>query len=458
VTVASTGTANDQLARFDLYINSFSLTNTSGDRVSLISSPINAEFMGVNGDGEPLFTTSIPRATYTSATMSVMVGAFECVTLGQSGGLIFSTFAVQNEATDVTVDVPSPLEISGSDAVLALDLLVSKSASWTTCDPNGIQPFSITPTLDLTAMTLSSQPSNSQNGLESGLGGLITTVSATSGSFTVMADDGQGCAGTDAGANCSPPAAYAPTWQVATDSSTVYDGVVGISQLVPGMGVEMDAGLQPDGSLLAKRVWVYDSDADNLTVAHGPLVFNSLVAGYESLEMSPVRELGPLALAPITFSYSAAVFQISGGFTNLSELPFAPNFGAANAVDGQNVYATTHALQLSIPPVFVPATSITLIPQTIDGTVGAIGSEGGFTTYTVTLAPYDLFPALAVQPGQTTLLTDPNTVVVYADANTQMLNTSPLAVGSVVRFYGLVFNDNGALRMDCAQINDGVAE
>jgi len=28
--------------------------------------------------------------------------------------------------------------------------------------------------------------------------------------------------------------------------------------------------------------------------------------------------------------------------------------------------------------------------------------------------------------------------------------------GSVLRFYGLVFNDNGTLRMDCAQVNDGV--
>ncbi len=63
-----------------------------------------------------------------------------------------------------------------------------------------------------------------------------------------------------------------------------------------------------------------------------------------------------------------------------------------------------------------------------------------------------------MQQGQTTLLTDPNTVVVYADSNTQMLNTAPVAVGSVVRFYGLVFNDNGTLRMDCAEILDGVPE
>jgi hypothetical protein len=39
-----------------------------------------------------------------------------------------------------------------------------------------------------------------------------------------------------------------------------------------------------------------------------------------------------------------------------------------------------------------------------------------------------------------------------------MLNKSSLAAGSLFRFYGLVFNDNGTLRMDCAQINDGVTE
>jgi hypothetical protein len=48
--------------------------------------------------------------------------------------------------------------------------------------------------------------------------------------------------------------------------------------------------------------------------------------------------------------------------------------------------------------------------------------------------------------------------VVYADSSTQMLNSNPISVGSIVRFHGLVFNDNGTLRMDCAQINDGIAE
>ncbi len=87
-----------------------------------------------------------------------------------------------------------------------------------------------------------------------------------------------------------------------------------------------------------------------------------------------------------------------------------------------------------------------------------VGTQGSFATYTVALPAYDLFPELAVQAGQTTLLTNPTNVVVYVDANTQLLNTSPLAVGSLLRFNGLVFNDGGTLRMDCGQINDGATE
>jgi len=59
-------------------------------------------------------------------------------------------------------------------------------------------------------------------------------------------------------------------------------------------------------------------------------------------------------------------------------------------------------------------------------------------------------PTFAVQAEQITLLTDPSQVEVYTDNSTQMLNTEALTVGNALRFYGLVFNDNGTLRMDCA--------
>ncbi len=76
----------------------------------------------------------------------------------------------------------------------------------------------------------------------------------------------------------------------------------------------------------------------------------------------------------------------------------------------------------------------------------------------LSFATYDLFPDLAGQPGQATLLTNPNTVVVYVDSHTQQLNSNPVANGSVVRFNGLIFNGNGTLRMDGALTSDGVAE
>jgi hypothetical protein len=96
------------------------------------------------------------------------------------------------------------------------------------------------------------------------------------------------------------------------------------------------------------------------------------------------------------------------------------------------------------------------MPQMIDGTVVGNSISGNFTIYTVMLSNYDLFVRLAAQPAQATLLTQPDQVQVYVDSSTRMRNSDPVAVGSTLRFYGLVFNDQGVLRMDCALIKDGV--
>jgi hypothetical protein len=156
-----------------------------------------------------------------------------------------------------------------------------------------------------------------------------------------------------------------------------------------------------------------------------------------------------------SFNYGSTAFQISGQLSNLGSLPFVPSFNGSNMVPGQEVYISTTALPNNGP--YPSAATMTLMPQTIDGMVAGSSTSGGFTDYTVTLASYDLFPALAVQPGQTTVENNPSEVEVYIDSNTQLLNTQPLSAGSTLRFYGLVFNDNGTLRMDCAQVNDGVA-
>jgi len=156
------------------------------------------------------------------------------------------------------------------------------------------------------------------------------------------------------------------------------------------------------------------------------------------------------------YNIYSAVFQVSGQINNLQLLPFVPTFDVSNVVAGQNVYVSSHNFMNGTDP-YTLASTITLMPQTINGAVVASSTNGNFTQYTVSLAPYDLFPTLAVQQGQTTLLNNPSEVEVYVDSNTQLLNTQSLAPGSTLRFYGLVFNDNGTLRMDCAQVNDGVS-
>jgi len=125
--------------------------------------------------------------------------------------------------------------------------------------------------------------------------------------------------------------------------------------------------------------------------------------------------------------YSAAIFQISGEMANLGSLPFVPSFSALNMVPGQNVYITDAAYSWSSAR--LAAATITLMPQTIDGTVTAPSQDGNFTVYTVSLAPYDLFPALAAQPGQTNVENDAGQVQVYVDSNTPIAEQTNACAG-----------------------------
>jgi hypothetical protein len=324
-------------------------------------------------------------------------------------------------------------------------LQVSKSTNYISCAGivYGAVPFSFTPTFNVIPETFAAQPTNGTNGMATGLRGSIGVVSATGPSFSVAGDFG---------ADTS-----APIWQVSTNSSTVFQGISGASQLAAGMPVDMDAAIQSDGTLLATRVAVYDTTPSNLSFSIGPQAY--VTASVPLMNPLAVEGQGPDYIGSsggeTEYNFGSAVFQISGQVANVGTLPFTASFTAANMVPGQSIFVTTHS---TINSQLWQAATITLLPQTINGMVNAVSSSGSFTTYTVELAAYDLFPDLAVLRGQATLLTNPNTVIVYVDSNTQMLNIAPLAVGSLVRFNGLVFNDGGMLRMDCAQINDGVAE
>lgn len=443
VVVLASSTANDQLVEFPLTLNSLTLTSQSGKTATLLSAPVSTEFIHLNGNIEPLATVSIPQGIYTSATAVYGGTAPVCVGLASSGGILIDGALNGPGTPSVTVNLPSPIQVTGTAMGLVLNLQVSQSAPFSGgCAQNLSVPVS--PVFNLTPLAIAAQPANSANGKALGLEGTIASMSATGTQFTVSAPGGYW--------NGNPP-----TWQVSANGSTDFQGIGSVSALSTGMPVDMDVALQADGSLMATRVAIYDTDATNLSLSIGQVIS---VGNYfpSSVNALTSQMVGRLTALDDAFSYGNASSQISGQFTNLQNLPFAATFNAANTITGQNVLVTSNALAANgLPPLPLPAASMILAPQTVNGKVSSISSSGGFTLYTVTLAPYDLFAELAGQPSQP-VLTSPNTVVVYADSNTQALDSSPVSVGGLFRFYGLIFNDNGTLRMDCAQVMDGVAE
>ncbi|MGA9509482.1 MAG: DUF5666 domain-containing protein [Candidatus Sulfotelmatobacter sp.] len=449
VTIVVTSTANDQLAEFDLGFQSIALTNQSGKTVTALSlpasgAPLNAEFMHLNGTAQPLLTATIPQDSYTSATVTLVSGAFVCIALGQyEGEQTLSSATYSLFPPSATVNFPSPLTVTGTSMALSLDLLVSQSATIGDCvNVDGFSGFSAAPTFNLTPLTLAASPTNSANGKVMGIDGEVTAVSSGSNNVTLSIP------------NYVPALTGLPV-SVQCDSNTMYQGISGLSALTVGAFVNMDGAIQSDGSLLATRIAVEDPSA--VYVFRGPLM---QVAPSVSAFFMRAREMQGLGLpgfptgesAP--FNYGSATFQISRQLTNLGSLPFVPSFNGSNMVPGQEVYISTATLPFNGP--YPAVATMTLMPQTINGTVTASSQSGSFTVYTISLASYDLFPALAVQPDQTNVESNPSQVEIYVDSNTQKLNTQALAAGNTLRFYGLVFNDNGTLRMDCAQVNDGV--
>ncbi len=445
VTVLLSSTANDQVTTFDVSLKTLTLTSRTGKTVTLLSSQQPAEFMHLNGGIEPLMTVSLPQDIYTSATATLGGAVYVCLGQVPGGGLGIANYSIVNQGP--TVNLPAPLTVTGSSMALVLNMQVSNSAvfsdCWTTPPFSG---FSMTPTFALAPVTLSASPTNSGNGKVSGLLATVASLGSAPSTFTLTVAGGQ---------------MGSRTLSASSNNATVFQGVSGASALSPGMFLNVDGATQPDGSLLATRIEVENSSA--LNDSSGPVVSvngaGGIVQLYGRSELGALQTIGSRTgiYWPVPFfDTSAASFHISGQFTNLQNLPFVPSFGASTLVAGQNVDIASGNFVTS-GGAYTPANTVTLVPQTIDGTVIASQPSGSFVDYSVSLASYDLFPTRAVQPGQTTTLTNPSQVEVYVDSSTQKLNTQAPTSGGTLRFYGLVFNDNGTLRMDCAQVSNGVS-
>jgi|SRR5438445_3400889 len=432
VPVLLSSAANDRLSQFSIAITRIALIDRCSTSVSLLEEPNGRwiEFGHLNGLAEPLGIVRIPQGVYTAATLMVSYCNFTGVTYDSSNAnVVISTYAqglCGNGTGTTTVHLPAPLTIGGAAVALSFDLQVSQS--YTLNGTGEFARYTITPDFNLTAITLPS------DGEADRIDARVTTPDSSGITSRLATPDGA-------------------SLTMHANGSTAVQGIGALAELAAGMFVDVNAALQPDGSWSAKRINVEDKAARNVIVGPVTRVFRaSNVFGIFGRQQqgddvsNPSRSLGLGGYLQLT---SSTVFQIAGGFDNLASLPFAAKFDDSSLAAGQNTYVSISTpMSYCCGGSYNPVHTITLMPQTIDGTVLSVSNSGGFSVVRVALAPYDLISQLN---GATS-------VFAYVDANTEMLNSVALSAGSVLRLRGLLFNDNTTLRMVCSQIRDGVAE
>jgi Domain of unknown function (DUF5666) len=299
VTLVMSSTANDQLTQFDIEFQTLTLTSQSGKTVPLLSAQRPSEFMHLNGEIEALTTVTVPQDIYTSATVTLAGARYVCVAQVASGGLGISNYS--DPTGGPTVNLPSPITITGNAMVLSLNMLVSESASFPTCFTSPVfAGFTMTPTFNLGPFDLSASPTNPGNGKTSGLE--ATVASEMTGSSVILTI-AAGPFGTR-------------TLSATANRSTLFQGISGFSELSSGMFVNVDGAIQSDGSLLATRIEVENPRALNLST--GPIM--QVANEVPVFQIYGRTELGPLLTAPggqggvyfdlPYFDFSNARFQI----------------------------------------------------------------------------------------------------------------------------------------------------
>lgn len=446
VVVLRTSTANDQLVSFQVALASIALVDKAGNSVTVYSTPFTfgpiREWMNLNGISAPLPAATVPAGTYTSAVVTVFNCSFTTETFDSTANQFSTNISAEDTCAEgagtTTVNLPNPIKITGSAMALSLNLQVSQS--YAIVPTTGLINYTIDPVFTLTPVTLAPQPKDESGGKVTVIDAQVTSLGADGKTIMLQTSDG-----------------IALT--VVSDTTTVFQGVSNFSALAADMIFNFDAAIQSDGSLLATRIEVPDpmavaSVGGLFTIpVIQPGVFETL-----NLEQNGCTIVQEPFCANIFHLNIDAVLGVSGELTNLASLPFPASFASSNFLQGQNLLITSSG-DPSVGSIEETLT-VTLLPQTVNGTVSAVSNENGFAVYTVTLAPYDLIPVLQNYTSDTPPphLANPSTIVVYADTNASFLNSGTIAVGSLIRARGVIFDDNGTARMDATAIYDGVPE
>jgi hypothetical protein len=433
-TLLITATNNAQIPIFNFNLEALTLVASDGTSVPVLTTPQTVELGSINGVARPLVAVDVPQGAYTSVKLTYGSSKFAVIDHSSNDGTVdignYNINTPANQPATATQQLTIPMVITGSAMGLLLNLNIPKSTTYNpyfTGSPNfapGAGQTTFSPVYSISAVQPAAQPTTLLDGEVEGVHGQITASSG--GVLTITSQNG-------AVLNFTP------------SSSTVYAGASGALPI--GSFVAINAALQADGSMLATLV-----QAEGTTQQYNIVGQVVQYTGQLYIQNSGREQQGP-NLANDTGFYSENVqlssspqFQIAWpNGTIPAGLPFTPALSPVSIVPGQNIATPVTSLQ-ELTGV-IPATNVvTLEPQTINGTIAAISTTNGQTSYQVTLFSNDLIGIF----GST------QSIVVYVTASTHNITTSPLTTGSIGRFRGLLFNDGGTLRMVASEIEDGV--
>ena len=395
---------NDQIAKFELTINSVVLTGANGtaDTANLLSTPAEVEFSHQAGTFEPLSLAHVPAGTYSGATITVSNAEVVAMVGGVATKL---TASVSSSTLNVTF---SPnLTVGSSPMFLNFDLDLANSITISGTSAT------VTPKFNVSTSTIARDENNERedDGGIDDVHGSVTAIAAPN--FTIQTTT--------------------TTITFATDANTrFHDGIAQLSDLKVGDIVEVEGATKLDGTKVATSV---EREGDHNGEEAEGLVSN-LDSPLSKITIVHQMDSTGASSSPVTVDVgvtASTAFSVRFDKLNVSAPPL---FDANHIGKGQRI-----EIDSSIASAPLVASKVKLREQALIGTVAAspAPSSSGFT---LNISPTSAFGTLS---GATS--------VSVTFANGADLRTTP-ATGATIRVRGLVFVNGTTYTMIAVRDDD----
>ena len=421
---------------FDIDVTGAALqpSDSSKQPVSMLSEPEDIELEHLQTESALLASKSVPTGTYSSLMvsfanphMTIQNQTPNPLTLGSQScpsGQICEFDPKLNQSSVTVQAAPFPITLTmNSPVVLKMDFNVDASVQAT--------DLSITPTVSLVQVpTTNSTGQQDDEDVE-----VVGTISSPPSGTTFMIQTGMN----------------GPSYTISTDNNTQFDfgtscSANNFSCLQKGQIVEVEAKMQPDGSLLALEVKLFQppnqiSFAGTISsVSSGGTSFQIVLFDEEAFG----GEMGSFSMGiPLTINLATSPsFSIdSGGFMPPSGLSFA---SPADLMVGQEVRLHPTGLPSGMPPnVTVTVDQVQLEPSDVTGTVTASNTTSSPQTLTLGTLP-SLFQNAGVMSIQVDVLSNTR----FETEEDQMVSgLSSFKMGDTVSVRGLLFKNTSTPTM-----------